>query len=315
MKTVIKLLIICMLGQSLTSLAQTTAIPDEDFEQALIDLNIDSDGIINGQVLTADIETIVELDFSNLYDSFLYNGGTITDFTGIEAFTALEILNLSNLTVVLSEEQAGVFNSNLNLREFIADTESFDVGPYIAIPYLDFSNLNHLEYISLETSFQINSINLNNPNSSYENLTINLDHEYWYPPYTYSVCINVSDAQAASLNQFPYNTWTIITPAPDVNDYVWRDYNFSSTCNLSTTDFENLNALSVYPNPVQDQLWLKNPNNLNIDRAEVYTISGQLIKTVEAVDTSIDLALLETGVYFVKVFSAHNSKTFKVLKQ
>ena len=313
MKTVIKLLIICMLGQSYISLAQTTAIPDENFEQALIDLNIDSDGIINGQVLTADIETIVELDFSILYDSF--SSSTITDFTGIEAFAALEILNLSNLTVILSEEQAGVFNSNLNLREFIADTQSADVGPYISIAYLDFSNLNHLEYISLETSFQLTSINLNNPNSSYENLTINLDHEYWDPPNTYSVCINVSDAQAALSNQFPYNTWTIITPAPDVNGYVFRDYNFSSTCNLSTTDFENLNALSVYPNPVQDQLWLKNPTNLNIDKAEVYTISGQMIKNVEVVDRFLNVELLETGVYFVKLFSAHTSKTFKVLKQ
>ncbi len=313
MKTIIKLLIICMLGQSLSSLAQTTAIPDENFEQALVDLNIDSDGMINGQVLTDDIETIVELDFSILYDSF--SSSTITDFTGIEAFSALEILNLSNLTVILSEEQAGVFNSNLNLREFIADTQSADVGPYISIAYLDFSNLNHLEYISLETSFQLNSINLNNPNSSYENLTIDLDHEYWDPPNTYSVCINVSDAQAASSNQFPYNTWTIIIPAPDVNDYVFRDYNFSSTCNLSTTAFERINALSVYPNPVQDQLWLKNPTNLNIDKAEVYTISGQLIKTVKAVGQFLDVTLLKTGVYFVKLYSAHTSKTFKVLKQ
>ncbi|SHE92684.1 Por secretion system C-terminal sorting domain-containing protein [Psychroflexus salarius] len=313
MKTIIKLLIICLLGQSLTSLAQTTAIPDENFEQALIDLNIDSDGMINGQVLTADIETIVELDFSILYDSF--SSSTITDFTGIEAFSALEILNLSNLTVILSEEQAGVFNSNLNLREFIADTQSADVGPYISIAYLDFSNLNHLEYISLETSFQLNSINLNNPNSSYENLTIDLDHEYWDPPNTYSVCINVSDAQAASSNQFPYNTWTIITPAPDVNGYVFRDYNFSSTCNLSTTAFERLSALSVYPNPVQDQLWLKNPTNLDINKAEIYTISGQMIKKVEVVDRFIDVELLDTGVYFVKLYSAQTSKTFKVLKQ
>jgi hypothetical protein len=34
-----------------TSIAQTTAIPDAAFEQALIDLGIDSDGVINGQVL------------------------------------------------------------------------------------------------------------------------------------------------------------------------------------------------------------------------------------------------------------------------
>lgn len=314
MKTIIKLLIICMLGQSLSSLAQTTAIPDENFEQALIDLNIDSDGIINGQVLTADIETIVELDLSILYDS-LNDYITINDFSGIEDFTTLEILNISNIDIHLNENQSDVFNSNFNLREFIADDSCDDCGPSTVIPYLDFSNLDDLDYISLVNSTLINSINLSNPNTNYENLTIDLSHENWDPPRTYSVCINVSDAQAASLNQFPYNTWTIITPAPDMNGYVFRDYNFSSTCNLSTTDFENLNALSVYPNPVQDQLRLKNPTNLDINKAEVYTISGQLIKTVKAVDQFLDVTLLKTGVYFVKLYSAHTSKTFKVIKQ
>jgi len=66
------------------SLAQTTAIPDETFEQALIEMNIDSDGVVNGQVLTADIENVVELDFESV---------SFTDYiaylTGIEDFTAL----------------------------------------------------------------------------------------------------------------------------------------------------------------------------------------------------------------------------------
>lgn len=35
-----------------SSYTQTTAIPDQNFEQALIDLGIDSDATINGQVLT-----------------------------------------------------------------------------------------------------------------------------------------------------------------------------------------------------------------------------------------------------------------------
>jgi hypothetical protein len=100
-----------------------------------------------------------------------------------------------------------------------------------------------------------------------------------------------------------------------VNGYVFRDYNFSSTCNLSTTAFERLSALLVYPNPVQDQLWLKNPTNLDINKAEVYTISGQLIKNVDEVDRFLNIESLKTGVYFVKLYSAHTSKTFKVLKQ
>src|SRR5690554_1950942 len=66
--------------------AQYTLIPDPNFEQALIDLGIDSDGVVNGQVLTSDIETVVALDvrFKN-----------INDLTGIEDFAALEELNIT----------------------------------------------------------------------------------------------------------------------------------------------------------------------------------------------------------------------------
>ncbi len=66
--------------------AQSTAIPDVNFEQALIDMGIDSDGILDGKVLTADINTIKEL---NLFDK------NISDLTGIEDFSALEKLNCS----------------------------------------------------------------------------------------------------------------------------------------------------------------------------------------------------------------------------
>jgi hypothetical protein len=47
--------------------AQYTAIPDPNFEKALIDLNIDS-GVIDGQVLTSDIITIrsLEIRYANI---------------------------------------------------------------------------------------------------------------------------------------------------------------------------------------------------------------------------------------------------------
>jgi hypothetical protein len=63
--------------------AQYTAIPDPNFEQALIDLTIDS-GSIDGQVLTASISGLTTLDVSSK---------GISDLTGIEAFTSLQDLN------------------------------------------------------------------------------------------------------------------------------------------------------------------------------------------------------------------------------
>tara|TARA_R110002096_G_scaffold6693_4_gene30521 strand:- start:82 stop:1494 length:1413 start_codon:yes stop_codon:yes gene_type:complete len=77
--------------------SQNTAIPDANFEQALIDLGYDT-GPINGLVATANINTITTLNVS---------GENITDLTGIEDFIALTILNcsenaLTNLNVSLN---------------------------------------------------------------------------------------------------------------------------------------------------------------------------------------------------------------------
>ncbi|RNC86805.1 MAG: T9SS C-terminal target domain-containing protein [Winogradskyella sp.] len=64
-----------------------TYIPDDNFEQALIDLGIDSDGTLNNFVPTIDISGILVLDISNL---------AIQDLTGIEDFGLLDNLNCSN---------------------------------------------------------------------------------------------------------------------------------------------------------------------------------------------------------------------------
>ena len=66
--------------------AQTTAIPDANFEQALINLGYDT-GSPNGSVPTANINTVTVL---GLIPS------NISDLTGIEDFTALTVLYCQN---------------------------------------------------------------------------------------------------------------------------------------------------------------------------------------------------------------------------
>lgn len=62
-------------------------IPDSHFETILIDQGIDSDGIINQQMLRSDAEAISRLDL-NLHSDF----GDIEDLTGIEGFVNIEQL-------------------------------------------------------------------------------------------------------------------------------------------------------------------------------------------------------------------------------
>ena len=76
-----KLLLLPLIAFSFVATAQTTAIPDANFEQALINLGLDN--VIDGGVLTANINTVLTLDVS-------YKG--ISDLTGIEDFTASSYL-------------------------------------------------------------------------------------------------------------------------------------------------------------------------------------------------------------------------------
>jgi hypothetical protein len=77
-----KLLLLPLIAINLLATAQTTLIPDANFEQALIDLGYDN--VIDGEVLTANIDTIASLVVQNQ---------NISDLTGIEGFIALTYLD------------------------------------------------------------------------------------------------------------------------------------------------------------------------------------------------------------------------------
>ena len=89
------------------SYGQYTAIPDPNFEQALIELGIDSDGQINGQMYTDDAVGVVDLDVNNR---------NISDLTGIEAF-----IDLSNLGCTDNHITSLDLSGNLKLKNLICN--------------------------------------------------------------------------------------------------------------------------------------------------------------------------------------------------
>tara|TARA_A100000171_G_C2139013_1_gene152988 strand:- start:5056 stop:6174 length:1119 start_codon:yes stop_codon:yes gene_type:complete len=133
------------------SLAQITLIPDEEFEQFLILNGIDSDFTINGQVNTADIENLIELEIEQV---------PITDLTGIEDFTALEVLeisftdlafldvtqnsNLEVLQVVHCNLTSLALTNNPALETLICGNPAEDVGPFNQITSIDLSGAPNL---------------------------------------------------------------------------------------------------------------------------------------------------------------------------
>jgi hypothetical protein len=77
------------------------------------------------------------------------------------------------------------------------------------------------------------------------------------------------------------------------------------TANESKTDKSGL-KLTVYPNPVQGQLFISNINNKEYDNLAVYDIRGALLlqQSVNGKTSRLDVSILKNGVYMLVVRSS-----------
>src|SRR5690606_15918880 len=190
-------------GISFITRAQVTLIPDATFEQLLVNMNIDSDGIINGQILTSDAQNVTLLDLG-------YGGGgyRIQDMTGIEAFTDLEqiegyyhALNTINLTTLTKLKELILPSNWLSIINLSAnkDLEYLDLGnhlefmQYNLIVKLDLSNNTKLKDISAYNLYTLEWINMRN--NVADTVVIKLGNENNDP---YNVCIEVDNHIAAT---------------------------------------------------------------------------------------------------------------------
>lgn len=132
-----------------TSKAQSIYVPDDNFEQALIDLNIDS-GPLDDSVSISGILTINTLDIRN---------HSISDLTGIEYFENLKVLNCrsNNLTKL-------DLGTNLLLESLLADSNQIsqiDLTNNIKLKTLHFS-YNNIATLDLHTNNLLEIANISN---------------------------------------------------------------------------------------------------------------------------------------------------------
>jgi Leucine-rich repeat (LRR) protein len=115
-------------------------IPDSNFEQALIDLGIDSNPVIDGKVLKSDVEGVTFLDV---------NSKNISDLTGIGAFTSLEILycNSNQLTSLDVSNNTALTYLYCNSNQLT----SLDVSNNTALTYL-YCNSNQLTSLDVSNN-------------------------------------------------------------------------------------------------------------------------------------------------------------------
>ena len=319
---------------------QITLIPDPIFETYLIDFGYDTDGTVNGQVWTADIEDVEVLVFDTT---------AINDLTGIEDFASLEdlyIFDAFNLSAINLSENLGLvrldllFIDNLTELDLSNSASIVDIGiSNVPLQSIDLSNNIELESVILNnvplSTIDLNQINLldqfamfncsniseldlslnetlrsftirendnlesiNLKNANNENVTI-----LWIENNPNLACLQVDDPAAVIAGTTPpYDSW-IIEDNPTI----------STDCFLGSEDFE-ANGIFIYPNPVQEQLYIQNQGVLLIVSLQLYDALGRMVQSKKHNLEQIDMAHLNKGMYFLVIATDKGSLTQKIIK-
>ncbi len=75
------------------------------------------------------------------------------------------------------------------------------------------------------------------------------------------------------------------------------------------------NSVKLYPNPVSDELHISISDNNEIQKISIYNIVGQLVKTVNGNNDTINTSDLKNGVYLVKIQTNEGTVDKKIIKK
>jgi Leucine-rich repeat (LRR) protein len=106
---------------------------------------------------------------------------------------------------------------------------------------------------------------------------------------------------------------------------IYFDYNFPILTNTATTaiqllgtpDFEFSTYFTLYPNPANNVLNIQSKDSIQLKSAQIYNMLGQLVLAVTNLEnaSSIDVADLTAGNYFIKIHSDKGTAATKFIKQ
>lgn len=343
------LCVIAILCCSQVAYLQVTLIPDSNFEQALIDSGIDSDGTINGQVLTSDISSVTWLDVSYKM---------IQDLTGIEDFTSLESLfcydnlltslntsnnlslkvlycggnyfstplDLSNNTLLEELECAYCGLPSLDvsknvLLEYLYCHNDYDLNPVNTISTLDLSNNINLKRLEAYDLHNLQGLDLSN-NKNLERVNV---AEGWAnnPYFSYLNLKNGNNSILTYVSTSFLNKLLCIQVDDEVaatnGAYPYSEWfindeaSFSENCNYGISDYKKI-KIDVYPNPVVDFLNINYDDAIKIISIKVFNVLGELILEKRNDFQQLNLEGLKEGVFFLKIKTREGTLTDKLIK-
>ena len=183
--------------------------------------------------------------------------------------------------------------SNIDFSEPI-NLEIIDCGfnQFVAI---DASPLTQLSVLYCQNNSQLTNLNLKNGSSEQfldfsecENMTI--------------ICVDEGD---------------LIAIQNLISEYGYANCQVSSTCDLANVSNDTNSYFSLSPNPVKHLIQLQTNDTVAIKSINVYDILGQIVQFIPNAEgiSTIDVATLKTGTYFIKVTTDKGISTVKFLKE
>lgn len=84
---------------------------------------------------------------------------------------------------------------------------------------------------------------------------------------------------------------------------------------LDADEFYENKQFKIFPNPVESSLYIENPNGKDIQRIEIIDINGRNVLICKNENSTINVENLETGIYFVKIYSENKYFIQKVIRK
>ncbi|GAA4974842.1 T9SS type A sorting domain-containing protein [Algibacter aquimarinus] len=205
-----------------------TYVPDDNFEQALIDLGYDS-GALDDYVLTANIENISTLNISNQ---------NILDLTGIEDFLGLSSFNFEDNNVTDVDLSTNTLLTSLNASTNAIS--SIDLSLNTNLRSLNISN-NSLSQINLSSNTALITLDVS------ANMLAELNVDALVDLITFDCSENQLDMLSVVLN------------SNLVSLYCQSNLFVSDQLNIQNGNNQNLNEFNATNNPLLSCILVDNP--------------------------------------------------------
>ena len=214
----------------------------------------------------------------------------------------LTSIDLSNQTKLINLDLAGNLLSSLDLS-FCPNLERISISNNL-LSTLNITNVayvknffcedNLLTDLNVDAMFNLkNFICKNNQLTSLstKNRIIEEYIDFSGNPDLNSICCDSNEVVYMQNQCFLNNNNTVVV---------------NSNCGASS-------KIAMYPNPVKDMLHLK--STISISKVEIFSPSGLLVMKDESESDVIDMNVLRSGMYFIRVYSSDGVAVMKFIKQ